>query len=214
MKRTLTPEILDSLPPDDPAARHSRRDLRVFNAVLGNTRWFGRRLPSLVRPGERVLELGAGDGELGTGLLRAGLSVAGLDRAPRPAAWPAGARWHQADALTFDGWGGYEVVIGNLIFHHFDDATLRTLGTRMAMHARVIVAGELVRQRRFQRLFAALCVLIRANAVSRHDGRVSIAAGFQGDELPVLLGLDPAVWRWTVASRGRGSYRLVAERRA
>ena len=214
MKRQLTPEILDSLPPGDSAARRSRRDLRVFNAVLGNARWLGRVLPPLVRPGERVLELGAGDGELGTRLLSAGLTMAGLDRAPRPATWPAAARWHQADALAFDGWGGYEVVTGNLIFHHFDAAALRALGTRMAAHARVIVAGELVRRRIFQRLFAALCVLVRADAVSRHDGRVSIEAGFRGDELPELLGLDPAVWRWRVATNWAGAYRLVAVRRA
>lgn len=216
MKRQLTPEILDSLPPDDPAARRSRRDLRVFNAVLGNARWFRRTLPSLVRPGERVLEIGAGTGELGASLARAGLAVDGLDRAPRPskAAWPANARWHQADALAFDGWRDYEVVIGNLIFHHFDADELRTLGGRMAMHARVIVAGELTRRQISQKLFAALCVFIRADDVSRHDGRVSIEAGFLGDELPLLLGLDPSVWRWQVRTTIFGTYQLVAERRA
>ncbi len=215
MKRTLTPELLDAMPPDDPAARHSRRDLRVFNAVLGNTRWFRRTLPPLVRPGERVLEIGAGTGELGLSLLRAGLRVDGLDRAPSPAgsAWPAGARWHQADALAFDRWGEYEIVIGNLIFHHFDAVDLRKLGQQITEHTRVIVAGELKRGRTFQWLFAGLCRLVRANAVSRHDGRVSIAAGFCRDELPELLGLDPAIWHWQVTTTLFGTYRLVAQRR-
>jgi SAM-dependent methyltransferase len=213
MIRKLTPELLDSLPPDDPRARGSRRDLRIFNAVLGGTRWFRRTLPPLLRPGERVLELGAGTGELGAVLARVGATADGLDLGPRPAAWPAGARWHQTDAFAFSGWDGYEVVIGNLIFHHFDAAGLRQLGARVAVRARLIVACELARWPVSQQLFAALCTIVRANDVSRHDGRVSIEAGFLGEELPVLLGLEPAVWRWQVTMTCFGTYRMVAERR-
>jgi 2-polyprenyl-3-methyl-5-hydroxy-6-metoxy-1,4-benzoquinol methylase len=212
MERKLTPELLDSLSPDDPAARHSRRDLRIFNAVLGNERWLRRALPPLVRPGERVLEIGAGTGELGAALARAGLAVAGLDLAPRPAIWPAAARWHQADARAFAGWGDYPVVVGNLVFHHFDTEALRELGARLAGSARVIVACELARWPSSRWLFAALCTLVRANAVSRHDGRVSIEAGFVGDELPALLGLDPQVWRWQITTSFCGTYRMVAWR--
>jgi len=213
MERKLTPELLDSLPPDDPAARHSRRDLRIFNAVLGSARWLRRVLPPLVRPGERVLEIGAGTGELGASLARAGLTVDGLDLAPRPAGWPAAARWHQGDALAFAGWGSYAVVAGNLVFHHFDAEALRVLGDRMSGAARVIVACELARWPSSRWLFAALCGLVRANTVSRHDGRVSIEAGFVGDELPTMLGLDPKVWRWQITTTYCGTYRMVAQRR-
>lgn len=213
MKRLLTPEILDALPPDDPAARHSRRDLRVFNAVLGGTRWMVRTVPARMLPGERLLEIGAGAGELGARLARRGFVPDGLDHGLRPAAWPVEARWHQTDALTFGGWGDYKVVIGNLIFHHFDADALRTLGGQMAAHARLIVACEPARRRHFQWLFAALCALVGANYVSRHDGRVSIEAGFLGEELPELLGLDPKVWRCRVVTTRRGLYQMVAERR-
>lgn len=212
MKRILTPEILDALPPDDPAARHSRRDLRVFNAVLGGTRWMVRTVSARMLPGERLLEIGAGSGELGARLARRGFAPDGLDHGLRPAAWPAEACWHQTDALTFGGWDDYKVVIGNLIFHHFDAEGLRTLGRRMVAHARLIVACEPTRRRHFQWLFAALCALVGANYVSRHDGRVSIEAGFLGDELPELLGLDPKVWRWRVVTTWRGLYQMVAER--
>lgn len=212
MKRTLTPEILDSLPPEDPGARHSRRDLRIFNAVLGGPRWLRNLVPRLLRPGERILEIGAGTGELGASLARDGFVPDGLDRGLRPVEWPTAARWHQIDAMAFDGWNEYDMVIGNLIFHHFDRDTLRTLGGRMSAHVRVIVACEPTRHRIFQRLFAVLCKLVGANHVSRHDGRVSIEAGFLGDELPELLGLDPAIWRWQVKTTLRGMYRLVAYR--
>jgi 2-polyprenyl-3-methyl-5-hydroxy-6-metoxy-1,4-benzoquinol methylase len=214
VKRTITPEILDSLPPEDPAAIDSRRDLRWFNAVLGGRRWFRRMLADHARSGERILEIGAGTGELGGFLAGQGMKIDGLDFGPRPAAWPADRRWHQDDALKFDGWCDYKVVIGNLIFHHFDAPALRALGERMSAHARVIVASEPVRRRRFQILFAALCACIGANHVSRHDGRVSIGAGFIGNELPLLLGLDPKLWRWRTAATFRGAYRMVAERLA
>lgn len=214
MKRTLTPEILDSLSSEDSTARHSRRDLRIFNAVLGGPRWLRDVVPALLRRGERILEIGAGTGELGASLARLGFVPDGLDRGPRPVAWPTAARWHQIDAMAFDRWNEYDIVIGNLVFHHFDTETLRTLGVRISAQARVIVACEPTRQRIFQRLFAVLCALVGANGVSRHDGRVSIEAGFLGDELPELLGLDPAFWHWTVTTTLRGIYRLVAYRRA
>lgn len=209
MRRRLTRELLDFLPPDDPAARHSRRDLRIFNAVLGGARWLARTVRARARPGERRLEIGAG-----AGLLAARLAADGLDLGPRPADWPAARVWHQTDAVSFDGWRVYDVVFANLFFHHLDQSALRLLGGHLAEHARVIVACEPVRRRPFQWLFAALCVLVRANHVSRHDGRVSIEAGFLGDELPVQLGLDPAKWRWEVTVTARGMYRMVAERRA
>jgi hypothetical protein len=214
MKRTLTPEILDSLSPDDAGARHSRRDLRIFNAVLGGSRWLRRIVPPLLHPGGRMLEIGAGTGELGASLARRGFVPDGLDVVPRPPEWPAAARWHQTDVLAFDDWRDYEVVIGNLFFHHFDAAALRTLGGRMAAHVRVIVACEPARRRIFQRLFAVLCLLVGANGVSRHDGRVSIEAGFLGNELPERLGLDPEFWHWKVTATLSGTYRLVATRRA
>ena len=214
MKRTLTPEILDSLPPGDPRARHSRRDLRIFNAVLGGTCWLRRTVSASVRPAGRVLEIGPGTGELGASLTRLGFLTDGLDLAPRPATWPESARWHQADALGFAGWREYDAVIGNLIFHHFDADALRTLGEKMSPHASVILACEPARRKIFQRLFAVLCAIIGANDVSRHDGRVSIEAGFLHDELPALLGLDPASWHWKVTTTLRGMYRMVAFRRA
>jgi 2-polyprenyl-3-methyl-5-hydroxy-6-metoxy-1,4-benzoquinol methylase len=213
VQRALKPEILDSLSPDDPAALHNRRDLRHINRVMRNHEWIVETLPPLLRPDDRVLEIGAGTGELAQKLAARIDPVDGLDLWPRPPDWPDGARWHQTDVCRFEHWNDYDVVIGSLIFHQFDDATLRTLGSRIAPHARVIVASEPARGRWWQWLFALLCPLIGANYVSRHDGHVSIAAGFRGDELARLLGLDPATWSWSVALTGCGAYRFVATKR-
>ena len=214
MKRALTPEILDSLSPDDPAARHSRRDLRIFNAALGGEAWCLRTLQQLVRPQDRILELGSGTGEFGSHLARKLPALDGLDRCPRPPGWPVRSRWHQTDAFAFADWRDYPVVIGSLIFHHFDATALRDLGRQIATHARLVVACEPVRRRRFQWVFAALCRLIGAHPVSRHDGWVSIEAGFLGHELPEALGLATPPWHCRVTTTWRGSYRMVAERRA
>ena len=85
MKRTCEPELLDSLPFDHPDAAHSRRDLRIVNGFMRSKAWFRKTLPGLVRPGETVLELGAGTGELGGDLNSRGIPVDGLDLWPRPA---------------------------------------------------------------------------------------------------------------------------------
>ena len=65
MQRIVKPEILDKLNPDDPAALHNRRDLRLFNRLMGNNRWMRRTLTHIVNPEDSVLELGAGVGDFG-----------------------------------------------------------------------------------------------------------------------------------------------------
>lgn len=212
MSRTLQPELLDSLPPDHPDAVHNRRDLQVINRVMGNHPWFARTLPPLLRPGETILELGAGTGELGLRLARRGMAVDGLDLWPRPAEWPRARAWHTHDLRTFAGYGAYPVVIGNLIFHQFSDEELAVLGAKLRRHARVILACEPARRRLSQTCYKLLGPLIGANHVSLHDGHVSIAAGFCGDELPRALGLDPAHWQCRCRTTALGAYRMIAIR--
>ena len=213
MPRTLQPELLDSLPHDHPDARHSRRDLRLINHAMGNHRWFARTLPPLLRPGEIALELGAGTGELGLRLAARGAAVDGLDRVPRPPAWPAARTWHASDLRSFPGYDRYAAVLANLLLHHLTAAELAALGATLGRTARVILASEPQRSPRAQRLFALVSPLFRANHVTRHDAHVSIAAGFRGDELPRALGLNPARWHCRCTTTLLGAHRLVAVRR-
>jgi len=213
LARVVEPEILDSLPCDHPAARHNRRDLRLTNAVMGNHRWLGRVLRARAGRAEPALELGAGTGENAVRLRRRGWQVDALDTWPAPAAWPAGARWHRADLRGFAGYGAYRVVFGNLILHQFTAAELAALGAQLAAGPRLIAACEPMRRRLSQRLYRLLAPLFGANAVTRHDAHVSIAAGFVGDELPRLLGLDAARWAWRCGATVRGAYHMVAWRR-
>ena len=213
ISREVRPEILDGLAQDSPAARASRRDLRIINGFLGSTAWFRRILHEQRRPGESVLEIGAGDGRLAGQLNLEPANVAGLDLCGRPANWPTRSRWFKTDIIDFEGWANYPIVIGNLFFHHFDQARLAELGARISRHARLIIASEPLRVRHTLSLFALLCRLIRAHAVTRYDGRVSIAAGFRHEELPCLLQLDLAVWSWEVGETWRGTSNLIARRR-
>lgn len=213
LSRQLVPELLDALPHADAAALDSRRDLRRINFLMGNTRWFIRNLPRLIDRGDRVLELGAGTGDLGQALFRHGVHVDAMDLCPPPAEWPTARSWHEADALTFYGYSSYPVVIGNLIFHHFSSAELADLGAKFNHSARLIIACEPARYRCFQLLFSFIAPLLGANHVTRHDAHVSIAAGFRRDELARALGLEPAVWDCRVSISIFGAYRLIASRR-
>ncbi|MEY2878768.1 MAG: hypothetical protein RLZZ15_1148 [Verrucomicrobiota bacterium] len=213
MTRTLTPELLDSLPPDHPDARASRRDLRVINRLMGNHRWFARTLPPLLRPGERALELGAGTGELLARLAARGAVADGLDFRARPPALSTAHAWHSCDLRNFTGYGAYAAVIGNLLLHHLTGAELAALGEKLRHSARLVLASEPKRSRPAQLLFAVAARCFGANRVTRHDGHVSIAAGFLADELPAALGLAPPQWDVRGATTVFGAYRLVATRR-
>ena len=114
---------------------------------------------------------------------------------------------------TFDRWSDYHVVLGNLIFHQFNEAELAALGGRLA-DARVIIACEPMRRRMSQVLYAAIAPLLGANHVTLHDARVSIAAGFCDDELPRFLRLEPARWDVRCETTRIGAYHMVASRRA
>lgn len=214
MNRACEPELLDSLPHDHPDAVHSRRDLRLVNIFMRNRAWFARILPPLLRPGERVLEIGAGMGEMGFSLNGQGLPVDGLDLWPRPAEWPAGREWHRADLLSFGGYGAYPAVIGNLIFHQFTGPELAALGATLRRSCRLIIACEPRRRRLSQTLIAALAPLLGASHVTLHDARVSINAGFIRDELPAALGLDDGSWDYSCRTTPLGALRMVAVRRA
>lgn len=230
MERVIKPEILDTLKPDDPAALHNRRDLRLFNLAMGNYRWMARSIRHTVHPGEPILEIGAGMGDLGFHLLSKGVakdqmpdnhdalpalpacSYAGLDLWPRPTAWPRNWDWYQADLTSFADYHRYPVLIGNFILHQFEDAVIRDLFARIVPDLRVILFCETVR-RPLHLYQLPIGNVFGMNDVSRHDARVSIEGGFYRNELPELMQLDPTEWTINVKMTLLGAYRLQAIRR-
>ena len=66
MIRSLQAELLDDLPADHPGASHSRRDLRRLNTLMGHAGILTNSLKKVFpkNPPSRLLEIGAGDGDL------------------------------------------------------------------------------------------------------------------------------------------------------
>lgn len=215
MSRCVRPELLDSLPPASAEATRSRRELVRVNRVMGNAAWFLRRVPPLARPGERALELGAGDGALSLALTTAGLPCDALDRFPAPDTWPDANRWQVCDLRTYTRWSKHALILGNLILHHLHPPELAALGERLDREpgVRVLVFNEPLRHFRSHVLWTLGAPLGGAGPVTRHDGRVSITAGFRADELPRALGLSSRRWSWAYEHTWLGAYRVIATRR-
>ncbi|MGB0370253.1 MAG: class I SAM-dependent methyltransferase [Opitutales bacterium] len=214
LKRTLTPEILDSLPEGHPDAMHNRRDLRIFNALMGNFSWVAKTLQQSKNAGEPILELGAGDGSFGAFLAKRypkllEHSISGLDLWSRPDSWPQTWGWIQEDILETRAFAEHPIVIGNMILHQFEEDLLRAVGKSINEHARLLIFNETARSRLSLTLLP-LTRLLGTNYVSNHDAKVSVESGFRGDELPELLGLDPTQWTWKTHSTLMGAYRFVA----
>lgn len=218
LKRTLTPEILDSLPEGHPDAVHNRRDLRIFNALMGNFSWIQKQLKKFIKPNDSILELGAGDGGLGLTLFKdltllKQLPFTGLDFWGRPDCWPSGWDWKQEDILNEQSYTGSTVVIGNMILHQFSEDELTTIGSAAQKHARLLIFNETARSR-LSLWLLPLTRLLGTNYVSNHDAKVSVESGFLGDELAQLLGLNPDSWEWASHSTLLGAYRFVAYRKS
>ena len=227
MKRLVQPELLDALPPADPRAIRSRRDLQSVNAWMRNHSIMADALEKNLagHAPKKITELGAGDGDF---LLRVAKQISPgwtnvnatlLDRqkivrAETLAAfenfgWRVKAvvadvfNWPQAPA---------QVVIANLFLHHFENKRLVELLRTVSERAKLFVAVE---PHRFRHAFLCgqLIRLIGGNAVTRHDAAASVRAGFLGGELSALWP-DPKNWRLTERRAGFFSHLFVAQKTA
>lgn len=195
--REVRAERLDDLPPDDPAAQASRRDLVRINALMGNARLMAGMLAG--RPLASVLEIGAGAGDsmlrVARRLDRPDVKLTLLDQQdlltePRRTAY-ARLGWHveavQTDVFDYlqRETGRFDAIVANLFLHHFEDDPLRELLRRAAERTDLFAACEPARSS-LGLLGCALMPILRFHEVTHHDGRVSVLAGFRDGELSAL----------------------------
>ena len=212
LNRVIIPEILDSLNPTDPRAIRSRRDLRWIDLYLGNSRWIVRRVKKQTPPPARIIEIGAGEGDLCCKLQTSlpSSTVTGLDLIQRPTNLPVSIQWNSGDFFQTLPNIYADVCVGSLILHHFSDEALRDLGARLQSF-RSLTFCEPLRSRLPLFLSKLSCPFL--SEVTRHDMPASIRAGFLPGELPALLGLDSNKWSVRESSHWRGALRLAAWRR-
>lgn len=227
MKRLVEPELLDTLPPDNPDAVRSRRDLCRVNAWMRHHDIMAGALQNHMngRALEQIVELGAGDGNFLLKLARKisarrpNVNVTLLDSQNlvqsrtlsgfASLGWRAGAI--QADVFDWAQNGSQaEVIIVNLFLHHFYDISLAGLFQAIAARTSLFIALE--PRRAFGPLFCArLLWAIGCNRVTRHDAAVSVRAGFDGDELSRLWPSGNG-WQLTEQRAGPFSHLFIAHR--
>jgi hypothetical protein len=219
------PEWLDALPPADPRAERSRRDLRRVNLLMGNRGIVAAALAPAVKDRARIAEIGAGDGSFMLHVARAmhprpsDVELALVDRAGLVSAATrsrfAELQWHAkffvADAIAWlDRCAPFDAIVANLFLHHFEAHALDRLLSLVGQRTNVFVACE---PRRSRTALAASRTLAFAGcgAVTLHDAAVSVRAGFRGRELSDAW---PARRGWTLheAPRGLFSHLFVARR--
>ena len=196
--RTLEPEILDRLAPDDPRARASRRDLARINFVMRQQTIMVQQVRSLPAP-RRLADLGGGDGRFLLGVARRmaphwpKVTALIVDRqqivSARTRAGFADLGW-RCDSVTGDIFEvlphlDADIIAANLFLHHLPDAALRQLLGAVAQQARAFVACE-PRRSRAALLGSRMVFALACNEVTRHDAVASVRAGFMGRELSRL----------------------------
>lgn len=236
MERRLTPELMDA--PDAP--REELADaleyLRWVNQRLGGTRALIANLErwSARWPKGRtitMLDLGTGSGDIplaavawarlrGIDLRVTGLDVheATLELAREHCKHEERVtlvRGSALDLATLLGAGSFDYVHAALFLHHLRDISVLTVLAGMARVARVGVVWSDLHRSRFHRVMVN-CFLLRANAMVRHDARVSVEAGFTAREVIDLAQRTdlsfaryhrPPLWyRFTLAGERPGSW--------
>jgi hypothetical protein len=228
--RRVTPELLDDLPASDPRAIRSRADLRRINRIMGAQSLLARALEIAgAAAAVRLFELGAGDGTLALRIARSrarrwpGASLTLLDRTPSVAPETLNAMralgWTvqvvAADVLDWlaeppEPRGG--IAFANLFVHHFEGARLAALLAGLAKRCDAFACCE-PRRSRVALAGSHLLGVIGCNAVTRHDGVVSVHAGFRGAEISEAWRGASTDWELHETAAGAFSHLFVARRK-
>jgi SAM-dependent methyltransferase len=199
--RIVVREFLDDLPAEDPRAIHSRRDLRLCNALMFQPAIIARMLARHCAEAPRTLvDIGAGDGTFALSIARRlarrwrGVSVTLVDRqnivsdATIGAFESLGWRAERVSADVFEFFARsrqLDLVTANLFLHHFPDERLAELLATIARSTRAFVTGE-PRRGPAAAIGCRFLPIFGCNEITLHDSAASVRAGFRGEELSAL----------------------------
>jgi len=230
MVRSLQDELVDELPADDPGAIRTRRDLVRINTLMGHTGILTRafRALSLKRTPPSIVEIGAGDGRvlyrvarrLGPMWRETDVTFVDLQDLLRDdtKADFAALEWQVRAAkgdvfqwMSDTGNQKMDIILGNLVLHHFSEAQLSELFSMAAAKADAFIALE-PRRGSWPLFCARLLSWIGCDPVTCHDAPISVQAGFTGRELSNLWP-DDGQWELTECNAGLFSHLFIARRK-
>lgn len=188
-RRVIEPELLDTLAPGE--GRNSVADLTRINRRWGGYSSLRKLIDRVSRADERfsLLDVGAASGDMGREIarVRPGARVVLLDRlahhlegadAPRTVA--------DACALPFAD-GAFDFVFSSLFLHHFSEEEIVALLREFRRVARrAVLAVDLERRLLAYYFLPATKRALGWDAITVHDGPISVAAGFRRGELARL----------------------------
>jgi len=226
--RVVSGELLDALDEADPRAVHARKDLIRINRIMGAARILATELAKVEAPPHRIVELGAGDGNLMLQVARRlaprwkGVQVVLLDRQNlvSPATkqgfaqlgWEVQTLQRDVEDWIADAEGErFDIALANLFIHHFDTRDVRRLLRALSERTGVFVASE-PRRTRTALLASRLVGLIGANDVTRTDAVLSVRAGFRDQELSALWPRNDQGWLLDERTAGPFGHLFVARR--
>lgn len=188
-KRTIRPEVLDTLPPDQ--ARASLGDLVRINRVWGGHSTLRKLLKRTVSDGQTfsVLDVGAASGDMGACIRQwyPRASVTALDYVPSHLGnSPEGRVAGDAFRLPFRP-GSFDYVFCSLFLHHFPDEKVVELLRNFRVAARrAVLVIDLERNPIPYYFISWSHPLLGWDPVTVHDGPISVEAAFHRKELESL----------------------------
>ncbi|HYP04940.1 MAG TPA: methyltransferase domain-containing protein [Bryobacteraceae bacterium] len=187
-RRLIRPEILDEQTPE--AAAASLRDLVRINRWLGGHEALRSALRGVAPEGPfTVLDVGAASGDSGRVIRQAypQAVVTSLDyRAHHMFGAPAPKVVADAFQPPF-GPGSFDIVHCSLFLHHFEDPAVVNLLRGFGAMARVaVVVNDLERHALAYWFLPWTRWLLGWDAITVHDGPISVQAAFMEEELRAL----------------------------
>jgi len=225
--RSTLPEVMDEPGLDEAVYQACLADLAALNRVtmthFAVLTWLNRATRALL-PGARIsiLDVAYGQGDLLRALARwadkrgFNASLSGIDLNPRSRAAALAATpghydiaYFTGDVFDFTPVSPPDYIVSSQFTHHLPEAQLVRLLRWLQAHA---VRGwhitDLHRHIVAYYGFPLLARLMRWHEIVRHDGQVSIARGFTGQDWAMLLaqaGVSAEI-RWRVPFRHSVSY--------